>query len=225
MNIKDDSKKIIVDDVEYILDEISDEARTQLMNIQFVDEELQRINNEWAVTDTARIGYTNALKNEIANKDSTKDQRTVGNSFKIDDTEYDIENISPEALSIYRMVEMCTTLLDEKQKTLLYFQNAKNSTIETLKKQVVAEKAGLLFDEEQKDFNMPTINLDGIEYNTEDLSTNGKAQVASLQFINFQLKKLSSQIQIYNVARTSYVSALKNALEASDTDTSEATSE
>ena len=73
MNIKDDSKKIIVDDVEYILDEISDEARTQLMNIQFVDEELQKINNEWAVTDTARIGYTNALKNEIANKDSTKD--------------------------------------------------------------------------------------------------------------------------------------------------------
>lgn len=68
--------------------------------------------------------------------------------FKIDDKEYDIESISPEALSIYRMVEMCTTLLDEKQKILLYFQNAKNSTVETLKKQVVAEKSGLLFDEE-----------------------------------------------------------------------------
>jgi hypothetical protein len=46
------------------------------------------------------------------------------------------------------MVEMCTTLLHEKQKILLYFQNAKNSTVETLKKQVVAEKSGLLFDEE-----------------------------------------------------------------------------
>lgn len=73
MNTKDDVKKIIFDDVEYILDEISDEARTQLINISFVDEELQRLNNEWAVADTARIGYTNALKNEIAARDSSGD--------------------------------------------------------------------------------------------------------------------------------------------------------
>ena len=65
---------------------------------------------------------------------------------------------------------------------------------------------------------MPKINLDGIEYNTEDLSDNGKAQVASLQFIDFQMKKLKSQIQIYNTARQSYVTALKAALEAQSTD-------
>ena len=27
--------------------------------------QLQQLNNEWAVSDTARIGYTNALKSEF----------------------------------------------------------------------------------------------------------------------------------------------------------------
>lgn len=59
-------KKIMIDDVEYKLDDLSDNARAQLANIQFVDAQLQQLNNEWAVSDTARIGYTNALKAELA---------------------------------------------------------------------------------------------------------------------------------------------------------------
>jgi hypothetical protein len=60
------SNKITIDDVEYNLDELSDDAKAQLMNIQFVDAQLQQLNNELAVSDTARIGYTNALKGELA---------------------------------------------------------------------------------------------------------------------------------------------------------------
>ena len=60
------SNKITIDDVEYNLDELSDEAKAQLMNIQFVDAQLQQLNNELAVSDTARIGYTNAIKGELA---------------------------------------------------------------------------------------------------------------------------------------------------------------
>ena len=59
------TQKITIDDVEYNLDELSDNAKTQLANIQFVDAQLQQLNNEWAVSDTARIGYTNALKAEL----------------------------------------------------------------------------------------------------------------------------------------------------------------
>jgi 50S ribosomal subunit-associated GTPase HflX len=59
-------KKITIDDVEYKLEDLSDSAREQLTNIQFVDAQLQQLNNEWAVSDTARIGYTNALKAELA---------------------------------------------------------------------------------------------------------------------------------------------------------------
>ena len=43
---------------------MTDEAKAQLLNIQFVDERIQQLNNEFAVADTARIAYTNALKRE-----------------------------------------------------------------------------------------------------------------------------------------------------------------
>ena len=60
------TQKITIDDVEYDLKDLSDDARAQLANLQFVDAQLQQLNNEWAVSDTARIGYTNALKAELA---------------------------------------------------------------------------------------------------------------------------------------------------------------
>ena len=56
---------------------------------------------------------------------------------------------------------------------------------------------------------MPKITIDGIEYNTEDLSDNGKAQLASLQFLQVQMNKIKSEIAVYQTARNSYVAALK----------------
>jgi hypothetical protein len=58
-------EKITIDGVDYNIDDISDSAKEQLVNIQFVDVRLQQLNNEWAVSDTARIGYTNAIKAEL----------------------------------------------------------------------------------------------------------------------------------------------------------------
>ena len=58
--------KIKIDDKQYNLDDLSDSAKTQLKNIQFVDAQIQQLNNEWAVADTARIGYVNALKLELS---------------------------------------------------------------------------------------------------------------------------------------------------------------
>lgn len=57
--------KVTIDDVEYKYNDLSEEAKTQLANLQFVDDQLQQLNNEWAVADTARIGYTNALAVEL----------------------------------------------------------------------------------------------------------------------------------------------------------------
>lgn len=63
---------------------------------------------------------------------------------------------------------------------------------------------------------MPKITVDGIEYNTEDLSDNGKAQLASLQFLEVQMKKLKAEIAVYQTARCAYVTALKAELDASE---------
>ncbi len=60
---------------------------------------------------------------------------------------------------------------------------------------------------------MPKITIDDIEYNTEDLSDNGKAQVASLQFLEVQMNKINSEIAVYETAKTAYISALKSELD------------
>ena len=75
------SKKITIDDVEYNLDDLSDDAKAQLMNIQFVDAQLQQLNNELAVSDTARIGYTNALKGKTCKDRSAS--RSNGSKIQI----------------------------------------------------------------------------------------------------------------------------------------------
>lgn len=63
---KEDSQKVTVDEVEYSLNELSENAKSQILNIQFVDNQIQQFKNELAVADTARIGYTNALKKELS---------------------------------------------------------------------------------------------------------------------------------------------------------------
>lgn len=60
---------------------------------------------------------------------------------------------------------------------------------------------------------MPKITVDDIEYNSEDLTDNGKAQLASLQFLEVQVNKLQNEIAVYQTARNAYVAALKAELE------------
>ncbi len=55
---------------------------------------------------------------------------------------------------------------------------------------------------------MPKITIDGIDYHTEDLSDNGKAQLASLQFLEIQINRIRNEITIFETARKSYASAL-----------------
>ena len=61
---------IKIDEKEYVLDTLSEEAKAQLISLQFVDGELQRINAQSAVLQTARIAYSRAL-NELLAKDGS----------------------------------------------------------------------------------------------------------------------------------------------------------
>ena len=63
---QDTSPKINIDGTEYSVADMSDKAKELLANVQFVDSQIQQLNNEWAVADTARIGYTRALNTELA---------------------------------------------------------------------------------------------------------------------------------------------------------------
>ena len=57
---------IKIDGKDYELDTLSDEAKAQLTSIQFVDAELQRLNAQTAVLQTARMAYAKALNEALA---------------------------------------------------------------------------------------------------------------------------------------------------------------
>ena len=60
-----DDQTITIDGKTYKLADLSEQARAQLANIRFCDERMQQLRNELAVSDTARMGYSNALKREL----------------------------------------------------------------------------------------------------------------------------------------------------------------
>jgi len=63
------SQKIKVDNKEYEIDSLSDESKAQLVSIQFVDNELQRLSNKAAALQTARLGYVKALQSSLESAD------------------------------------------------------------------------------------------------------------------------------------------------------------
>lgn len=56
---------IKIDNQDYELDQLSDEAKSQLASLQFVDAELQRLNGQAAVLQTARMAYAKALSEAL----------------------------------------------------------------------------------------------------------------------------------------------------------------
>ena len=62
---------------------------------------------------------------------------------------------------------------------------------------------------------MPKIKIDDLEYNTEDLSENGLAQLKSLQYLETQLQKLRNDIAVYQKAQRTYVAALQEEIKKS----------
>ena len=67
---KNNKETVSIDDKEYVLSELSEKARAQIENVQFVNEQIMQLSNELSVADTARIGYTQALKRELENIES-----------------------------------------------------------------------------------------------------------------------------------------------------------
>jgi hypothetical protein len=63
--------EITIDGKKYDTDQLSDEAKNQLLSIQFVDKKIQELNHELAVFQTARNAYAKALS-DILQKEQTQ---------------------------------------------------------------------------------------------------------------------------------------------------------
>ena len=56
---------IKIDNKDYDTDTFSDEAKAQLQNVQFVDQELAKLQAQAAVLQTARMAYAKALNDAL----------------------------------------------------------------------------------------------------------------------------------------------------------------
>jgi hypothetical protein len=56
---------LTIDNIEYNVADLSEAARAQVVNVRVTDDEIQRLNRQLAIAQTARTAYANALKNEL----------------------------------------------------------------------------------------------------------------------------------------------------------------
>ena len=66
---------IKIDNVDYYTDKLSDEAKAQLVSLQFCDQELARLQAQAAAIQTARMAYAKALQAALPTA-------TVGDTIK-----------------------------------------------------------------------------------------------------------------------------------------------
>ena len=59
---------------------------------------------------------------------------------------------------------------------------------------------------------MATIKIDNVDYDTDTLSNEAKAQLFSMQFCDQELARLRAQAAAYQTARQAYAKALQAAL-------------
>jgi hypothetical protein len=66
MNEITENAKVTVDGVDFDMKNLSENAKIQIANIKFSDEQILQFQNEWAISNTARTGYIRAFKAEFS---------------------------------------------------------------------------------------------------------------------------------------------------------------
>jgi len=69
---KQPSNTLKIDNVDYKIADLSDNAKAQLQNVKLADTEIERLNMQLAIAKTARNAYMNALNNDLPKKAAKK---------------------------------------------------------------------------------------------------------------------------------------------------------
>ncbi|MDN3524169.1 DUF6447 family protein [Halomonas sabkhae] len=62
---QEQTRTVTIDGREYPLDQLSESARNQVSNLRVTDQEIQRLQQQLAIAQTARTAYSNELKAEL----------------------------------------------------------------------------------------------------------------------------------------------------------------
>jgi|TARA_B110000438_G_scaffold231617_1_gene227014 hypothetical protein len=68
---------------------------------------------------------------------------------------------------------------------------------------------------------MPKIKIDDLEFNSEDLSENGKGLLTSLQFVEVHIKKLNDELAVLKTSKNVYENMVRQKLVAAEENSNE----
>ena len=60
-----ENQTVTIDGEEYKVNDLSENARNQLVNLRVTDQEITQLRQRLAIAQTARTAYANALKTEL----------------------------------------------------------------------------------------------------------------------------------------------------------------
>ncbi|MEL7969109.1 hypothetical protein AAG587_22325 [Vreelandella neptunia] len=66
----DENQTITIDGTEYNVADLSEAARSQVVNLRVTDAEIEKLNQQLAIFQTARTAYANALAAELPKEPS-----------------------------------------------------------------------------------------------------------------------------------------------------------
>ena len=72
----------------------------------------------------------------------------MGQKIKLGDKEYEVENFSEQAKATIASLQFANTRMQELNNMQALLQRAKNSYVESLKKEVLSSKGGFNFSED-----------------------------------------------------------------------------
>lgn len=114
----------------YDMDSLSDQAKQQLMNLQFADGEIQQLKNKIALTNMARTTYAQALNQHLPEKTAAANKKK--DVITIDDKRYSIEDFDDEGKIQVQNLQAVAQLLDRLNSELAITQTARNGYYQIL---------------------------------------------------------------------------------------------
>lgn len=139
-------------------------------------------------------------------------------TLRLDGKDYDVSVLSDQGQKAFVSYQHATQQLHQAENMTALLTKARNAYIADLKNEIIQAKrvwtSKLCSTTEPIKTDMPKVTIDDIEYNTEDLSDNGRAQLARLHFMEQHKARMKNEIDIYQSALTACARALKVELDS-----------
>ncbi|UQB42418.1 hypothetical protein JX580_00440 [Thiomicrospira microaerophila] len=127
---KEKKQQLTINGKNYDIDSLSDQAKQQLMNLQFADGEIQQLKNKIALTNMARSSYLQVLNQHLPEKTAAANKKK--DVITVDGKRYCLDDFNDEGKVQVQNLQVVAQLLDRLNSELAITQTARNGYYQIL---------------------------------------------------------------------------------------------